>query len=71
VGRIWLPVTQEAWETGSRVLYVENEPKEPSTIVAAIGGAAKLGGLLLIAIGALISLWLIGSLIVDWVGEIF
>ncbi|VAV98986.1 hypothetical protein MNBD_ACTINO02-1968, partial [hydrothermal vent metagenome] len=65
------PATQEAWETGCRVLYVDDEPKEPSVIVAAIGGAAKLAGLVLIGVGALISLWLIGSLVVDWISEIF
>ncbi len=40
-------------------------------IVAAVGGTAKLAGLVLIGIGALISLWLIGSLVVDWVSELF
>ncbi len=50
---------------------MDDEPKEPPAIVAAIGGAAKLAGLVLIGVGALISLWLIGSLVVDWIGEIF
>ncbi len=50
---------------------MDDEPKEPPVIVAAIGGTAKLAGLVLIGVGALISLWLIGSLVIDWIGEIF
>ncbi len=70
-GHIWPQATQEAGGSGGRVSSVDDEPKEPPVIVAAIGGAAKLAGLVLIGVGALISLWLIGSLVVDWISEIF
>lgn len=50
---------------------MEEDTDNPSEAFAAIGGTVKLAGLFVIAAGSVISIWLIGSLLLDWVGEVF
>ena len=50
---------------------VDDDTNSSREMLAAIGGSAKLVGLFVIAAGSLISIWLIGSLLLDWAGEIF
>ncbi|MCH7669289.1 MAG: hypothetical protein IIB04_03130 [Acidobacteria bacterium] len=50
---------------------MDDDTDNPREMLAAIGGSAKLAGLFVIAVGSLISIWLIGSLLLDWAGEVF